>query len=211
MRRSIRDAPLIALLTVALSTALLSCSSRVERSATPPSSRGGPVYLVPVGERRPPFIDELARHYTDKFGLRVVVLAPIAIEATAVDRYRGQLILEELLTLIRRGYPAEAADRTAVMVGITVHDAYIRGYRDWGWAFALRENNQFAMVSVARMDERNFGRPPNDELLKTRMRKMITKNLGIMYYGLASSMNTQSVLFGPILGVDDLDKIGEDF
>ena len=112
---------------------------------------------MPLGEPGPAFLDELARHYADKFGLRVVVLAPIPIEETALDRYRGQVILEELLTLMRRRHPVEAADPTGVMVGITVYDGYIRGYPQWGWAFSLREDNRFAMVSTARMDERNFG------------------------------------------------------
>ena len=157
LRRSRRAAPLIALLAVTLSIALLSCDRVSERSAATPSSRGGPIYLMPLGEPGPAFLDELARHYADKFGLRVVVLAPIPIEETALDRYRGQVILEELLTLMRRRHPVEAADPTGVMVGITVYDGYIRGYPQWGWAFSLREDNRFAMVSTARMDERNFG------------------------------------------------------
>ncbi len=40
---------------------------------------------------------------------------------------------------------------------------------------------------------------------------MITKNIGIMYYGLEQSSDRKSVLFGPILSLDDLDSIGEDF
>ena len=34
---------------------------------------------------------------------------------------------------------------------------------------------------------------------------------GIMHYGLAQRTDRNSVLYGPILGLDDLDSIGEDF
>lgn len=202
-------APLIVLLAAALSTALLSCGREGERRQ--PVPRGGPVYLVPVGEPEPPFLDELARHYAQKLGLRVVVLASVPIEEVAVDHDRDQLILEELLALIRRRYPAEAADRTAVMIGVTVYDAYIRSYTRWKWAFSLREDDQFAVVSTARMDNQNYGLGRNDEVLTARLRKMISKNLGIMYYGLGQSTDRRSVMFGPILGVDDLDSVGDDF
>jgi hypothetical protein len=40
---------------------------------------------------------------------------------------------------------------------------------------------------------------------------MVAKNLGLMYYGLKQTSDRRSVLFGPILGLDDLDAIGEDF
>ena len=43
------------------------------------------------------------------------------------------------------------------------------------------------------------------------LRKMISKNIGIMYYGLEESTDRKSVLYGPILGLDDLDSISEDF
>ncbi len=57
----------------------------------------------------------------------------------------------------------------------------------------------------------NFDQPPDDELLHTRVQKMITKNIGIMYYGLDQSTDRKSVLFGPILTLDDLDGVGKDF
>ena len=40
---------------------------------------------------------------------------------------------------------------------------------------------------------------------------MVTKNLGILYFGLDESSHRRSMMFGPILGPRDLDSIGEDF
>jgi hypothetical protein len=43
------------------------------------------------------------------------------------------------------------------------------------------------------------------------LRKMITKNLGIMCYGFPASQNARSVLYGSIEGTDELDVMTEDF
>ena len=40
---------------------------------------------------------------------------------------------------------------------------------------------------------------------------MVTKYIGVMYYGLTESSDPRSVLYGNILGVSDLDNMGEDF
>ncbi len=67
------------------------------------------------------------------------------------------------------------------------------------------------MVSSTRMDPVNFRQPPDPALLHTRLRKMISKNIGIMHYRLPQSTDRNSVLYGPILSLADLDSIGEDF
>jgi hypothetical protein len=61
------------------------------------------------------------------------------------------------------------------------------------------------------MDPVNFGYLPDDELLQTRLRKMLSKNIGIMYYKLPQKSDRRSVMFGPILGIHDLDSMGADF
>ena len=80
------------------------------------------------------------------------------------------------------------------------------------FTFSLRSRDQrMAVVSYARMDPANLGDPPDDQLLMTRLRKMIAKNVGIIVYGLPPSRNPRSVLYGNILGVDDLDRMTEEF
>ena len=59
------------------------------------------------------------------------------------------------------------------------------------------------------------GRPstltPDEELLRSRLRKMVIKNIGMMYYGLPVSRDPRSVLYGNVLGLDDLDYMSEFF
>jgi len=43
-----------------------------------------------------------------------------------IDRSRGQLIGEELINKMKIGFPAQAQDRTVMMVGFTRGDMYVR-------------------------------------------------------------------------------------
>ena len=78
-------------------------------------------------------------------------------------------------------------------------------------SFAFRADGHFAVVSSARMDPANWGERGDALRLRTRLRKMLSKNLGIMVYDLPQSRDRRSVLYGPILSLADLDSIGEDF
>jgi hypothetical protein len=40
---------------------------------------------------------------------------------------------------------------------------------------------------------------------------MVTKDFGILYYGLDPSQNPRSVLYSQILGIEELDQVGEEF
>ena len=186
------------------------------RPVTPPppldlKPRGGPIYFVPLGAPDPPFLDSLAAHLAQRYQLRVVKLAGLPLDESVVDDQRRQLIAEALIALMRRAYPREAEDGSAVLVGITAHDLYIAGHATWRWAFSLRADERFAVVSTARMDDAAWGGASNPRRLETRLRKMVTKNLGVLYFGLEQSSDRRSVMFGPILGLRDLDSIGEDF
>ena len=173
--------------------------------------RGGPVYLVPLGAPDPPFLDNVAAYLEQRYQLRVVKLAALPLDKSVVDNARRQLIAEALIALMRRGYPREAADDSAVLVGITSNDLYIASYTKSRWAFSYRMDGRFAVVSTARMDEGRWGRVSNPELLETRLRKMVTKNLGILYFRLDQSTDRRSVMYGPIQSFGDLDSIGDDF
>jgi predicted Zn-dependent protease len=142
--------------------------------------------------------------------LTIETLGQVELESTVVNYARRQLIAEEVIALMQRKHPQLAADPGAILIGITDYDMYIRQYR-WQFAFAWRQDERFAVVSSARMDPVSFGEEPDEELLHTRLRKVVTKTVGIMHYRLPQSTDLDSVMYGPILGLDDLDSVGEDF
>ncbi|MEQ1794837.1 MAG: hypothetical protein ABL970_11650, partial [Nitrospira sp.] len=95
---------------------------------------------------------------------------------------------------------------SVMMMGFTRGDMYIEKM-DWQFAFALRESGRFTMISTARMDPESFGFAPDEQVLRTRLAKMVTKQIGLYFYGLPERQEKTSVLFSPILGVDDLDEV----
>jgi predicted Zn-dependent protease len=168
------------------------------------------VYFVPLGDIPSLSLQRLVTFYKQKFRLAIKTLPGLPLERSSVDRQRRQLIAEELIEFMKRGYPRLANNPRVILIGITEFDMYIRRY-NWQFSFSYRAQNQFAVVSSARLDPVIFGQPADQSLLQTRLRKVITKNIGILYFHLPQSNNPRSVLYRSILGIDDLDRVGEDF
>ena len=171
-------------------------------------SRG--VYLIPIGKFASVPLDELAKHYRDRFGIDVISLPTLSVEKATYDQARDQLVAEELISQIRRRYPKEAQGPSAVLIGLTDGDMYIRS-KDWQFAFSYRESGRFGVISAARMDPLRFEERADPELLRSRVRKMLTKSIGIMYFNRKPTDDPRSVLYANVLGLDELDAMGEDF
>ena len=107
-------------------------------------------------------------------------------------------------------YANLAADPNAVVIGLTDEDMYIRGEK-WQYAFSYRSGGRFAVVSSARMNPVNLGGEANDVLTESRMRKMVLKNIGVLFYFYPTNHDPKSVLYDGVAGVEDLDNMGEDF
>ena len=168
------------------------------------------VYLVPLGEISSPSLNSLVVYYRQKYNLGVEILPALKLEPWLTDYSRRQLVAQELIKEMKRNYSEIANDRTMILIGITSMDMYIRDY-PWIFAFSWREGGRFAVVSTGRMDPAFFGRPSDESLTELRLKKLITKNIGLMYFGYFQSSDPNSVLYRSILSIGDLDRIGEDF
>ena len=168
------------------------------------------ITFVPIGNFPSTSLQALASYYEQTLGLHIDVRPAIPFEESMMDRSRSQLIGEELVNGMKTGYPTQAQDRSVMMVGFTRGDMYVR-HKDWRFAFATREDGRFAAISTARMDPVSFGLPPNDGVLVRRLLKMTSKQIGLYFYELPERQEKSSVLYSPILGVDDLDEVSMDF
>lgn len=191
-------------------TFLLLIVSFLIPSCTTPEVQQPDLYFLPLGEFSGTLIQELGDHYKQKFGLTVSVLPGLPLEGRTIDGDRRQVIAEELIETMRLKHQSLVTNSKAVIIGLTSADMYIRRYR-WQFAFTFRKDGKYAVVSTARMDPVNLGEPPNDDRLRSRLRKMVTKNIGLLYFGLHQSNNPQSVLYNQIGGVEELDAAGENF
>ena len=203
--------------TVALSFALLLSACEVARQqgeapAPPTQLQGkGKIHFVPIGEFPSPTRERLVAFFKEKLHLSIETLPIVPIERTAFDDRRRQLIAEELIGLMQRRYPELSNDPEALLIGITIGDMYIRSRPEWRYAFAAGDTVKVAVVSSARMDPTFYREPTNPQVLHVRLRKMVAKYIGYMYFRRSQSNDRKSVMYGPILGVDDLDAIGDDF
>jgi predicted Zn-dependent protease len=173
---------------------------------SPSCARPSVVHLVPI-DAAPGFVDTLAGYYRENLGLDVQILEDMETDSRVFDRSRGQVVAEDLLALMRDRHSGRT--QAGPVIGITAGDMYIRGHPSWQFAFSWRDR-PYAVVSYARMDPRRLGEMAGRERLFRRLRKMTTRNIGVLAYGIAMNPDETSLMYQHILGVDDLDRIDED-
>jgi tetratricopeptide (TPR) repeat protein len=168
------------------------------------------LYFVPLGNFSAAALTKLVNSCKQKTGIDVIVTQPVPFTLSTVNKQRQQVIAEEAIALIKQRYPNLAADPNAIVIGVTDEDLYVRD-KKWQFAFSYRKEGRFAIVSSARMNPVNLGGSANDALLEARLRKMVLKNIGSLYYLYPLNHDPQSVLYDDVDEVEDLDKMGEDF
>ena len=190
-------------------TLAVACAGLLALACSTPDRSRRQIYFLPLGDFPAESIDRLGAHYQRKFDIAVRKLPALSIEPSMVDDRRNQVVAESLIVLIKRKYPDLESDRDAIVIGLTREDMYIHKY-DWQFAFNFRQD-KFAVISVARMDPINFGAPPNEDLFNTRLRKMVTKNIGLLYFDKSLNNNPRSVLYSKVGGLEELDNMTEEF
>ncbi len=188
----------------------LYCSCAGRRAYVPVDKRNlqgeGEIAFVPLGEFPAATARELAAYYQTKYGLTIDVLPNLPLDAAAWDDQRQQLIAEDVIALMKNGRPDLARAPKQFLIGLTTEDMYIAQYT-WQFTFSWRQEGKYAVVSNARM---KLGSPSAEKLM-SRLRKMVTKNIGVLYYRLPQSDDSRSVLYQSVGGLTELDYMGEEF
>ena len=172
---------------------------------------GGPhggVYLVHLGEPATIDLEPLRAYYQQTLGLDVIVLPPVALDPSVFNPDRGQLVAERVVAAMRQAIGTLADDIDARVFGVVEQDMYIERL-NWAYALSFRSDERFAIVSTARMTPPLGTADPQRDLVISRLRKMLTKNVGMMVYHLPASEEPTSILYNRIDGVSDLDRMDE--
>jgi predicted Zn-dependent protease len=176
-----------------------------------PKTEGSRICFVPIADFPTEKIESLVRYYRQKYNLEIAILNRIPVDSGTKDDSRQQLVAEKLAESVRSGVPKYAHDPKVILIGFTAEDIYPVS-QNWRFAFGWRlGSTNSAVVSTARMGLHYAGEPSDPTLPDTRLRKMVTKDIGILYYGLSQSSNPKSVLYNQIMGIEELDEVGEDF
>jgi predicted Zn-dependent protease len=201
--------PVRSVLVAMLVGLLVGCSNPASTADSPVPLEGRSLYFAPLDAFPRDSIDSLVTFYRERYGVEATVLEPASVDPRAWDEERAQFVAEEVIESLKASYPEVVADSGAVIIGLVANDIYIRERTDWAWSFGLRREGRFAVVSTARMSWP--AGLAGDEEIALRLRKMVSKNIGLMYFGLSPSDDPRSVLYRNVGGVDDLDRMGEDF
>lgn len=169
------------------------------------------LYLVPLNNYSPASLTKLVNFCKQKLGIQPIVTQPVPFALTTVDKNRQQVIAEEAVELIKFKYRELVADPNAVVIGLTDEDMYIRGNKNWQYAFSYARQRRFGVLSSARMNPANLGATADDVLTEARLRKMVLKSIGVLFYRYPTNFDPKSVLYNNVSDVADIDKMGEDF
>ena len=198
-----------------LESVLFSAGSSATVDLTPAPARSefdlpgaGKICLVPLGNVAPDQIANLAAYYRQRFGLDVQVLPPMPLDGSGENTARHQQIAEKLVEVLRAA-PEVQADPSAMVIGVTDLDMYIAGM-SWRYALSYRADGQFAVVSTNRMESRSIFGVGNPAVANVRLRRMITKDIGLLRQ-LPVSKDPTSALYYNIDEPSVLDLMGDDF
>jgi predicted Zn-dependent protease len=192
---------------------LLSIAGCMSREAYVPIDKhklkgSGEIYFVPLANFPSSAVKELVAYYRSKYGLVIRTLPNLPLDSSVVDAERRQLIAEAVVDLIKKTNPSLVNQPEAILIGLTNEDMYIARY-NWQYTFSWRQEGRYAVVSDARM---NLGSTfLSEDKVESRLRKMVTKNIGLLYYQLPQSGDPRSVLYNNIDGIAELDYMGEEF
>jgi YD repeat-containing protein len=167
------------------------------------------VYIVPIGEVQGLGLDELPEFYRKQYDLSVEVLEPVPLDPKTRNRARGQLIFEELIELLHRRLPNLAKDKSAFLIGVTDEDMYIR---EQTWNFAYTAYDQGQRVGV--VSGRRFVPHPlagKESLLRSRIRKMVSRTIGFVVFKLPFSDDPSSVMYKDLYGSASADLMSDRF
>jgi predicted Zn-dependent protease len=177
----------------------------------PETERVYNIYFVPIGNAPISEIQDLVSHYKQKFGLESTVLPVFVPTASDRNTERQQLIAEALAASMHTAYAEYLQNNSSILIGITSEDMYPLS-EDWQFCFGWRiAETRSAVVSTARMNLEYENEPVAVANVTARLQKVVTKDIGILYYHKNASNNPRSVLFSGILGIQELDLVSEDF
>jgi predicted Zn-dependent protease len=185
---------------------------RVDLNKNPPPLQLPPVpaqklYLIPIGLAENEPLDWAPQYYQAKFGIEVILLSRAELDSSLENPQRHQLNSSKCIDFLRHLRPDLASDPSAMLIGITSREMYIPDF-DWAYAENWRYGGHFAIVSSARLHPPSPMGEWNPEWLNSRVQKLLTKNIAMLYFGLPLSSDDTSMLGGAVSSGMAIDRMG---
>ncbi len=189
---------------------LSSCSSykKVDLGNQEHNTRESKVIIIPAD-----FSIGLAGQITDalerRHDFKISMLTNMGLSENMYSSEHKQYIANEIAKTAGRALLNQGlkfCDKTVIV--LTNNDINNSDFR-FRYLFSSHFDRAcLSVISTARINPANYGLPRNDKLVTERLIKLINKSIGLHHYKYSVSSNQNSVMYGPIMGPDDLDKIG---
>jgi YD repeat-containing protein len=166
------------------------------------------VYLIPVGLVEGESVWAPA-YYKSKLGIDLKLLPAIPLDPKLIDAERNQLNTDKWIEFLAAKYPEISCDPASIVIGVTSSDMYIPGFVV-SYAENMRHEGRFGMISSARLHPPSLLARWNAEWLTSRVQKLLTKNLVMLYFDLPLSNDATSLLSGGVLSGFQIDRMGGD-
>jgi predicted Zn-dependent protease len=170
------------------------------------------VWLIPMEKVPTDHVTYVGEKLAKETGLTVRAATAAGKSPTLYDPASKQLISERLLEAYKTlPKSLDAISLKTIYIILTADDLNTED-RKFRFVFmstapALR----MAVVSMARMQDSFYGAPNTPFRTKARMYKMVKRTVGMLYYGYDRSIDKKSVMYSPIMSLNDLDFMGTDF
>ena len=143
-------------------------------------------------------------HVKHTVNLGTAGLTPFA----GTTQYSGTDIMN-LVARIKPNLPEGKAD--TVYLALTGRDINSPD-RSLRFNFALHDKaTRIGVISVARLVLGEGDKPADDKIVWSRVYKMTKRLIGDVYFGYSRSADIHYVMYSPIMSLDDVDKMGQDY
>jgi predicted Zn-dependent protease len=175
-------------------------SSYTPRKVDKPGGAGR-IHFVPLGYS-PAILAQLKDYFTQKYGLAIEVEPELETDfSKTYDVHTRQHVAEVLVATLKEKYPNRGND---VYIGFIPQDMYVKGQTS-RFAYNFIDDG-YGVVSDARLAI--FA---DENMRQARLRKLVSRTIGTLYYNLPASEDSRSVLYKSLRGPDDLDRMSEEF
>ncbi len=168
------------------------------------------VYFIPM-DFSPDLAVKLAEELGEELDLHIAVSVQMGTSPDMYNPERRQYDADKIFSEAEKVVDRISHQKEVPYAVVLLHQDLNRPPFNLRYTFAVHSTQGISVISTARMDPRNYGLPADNELLYTRLKKMVMKGIGYNVFGYKRSLNRSSVMYSPIMSVQDLDEIGNSY
>ena len=176
---------------------------------TPDYDKPVDVWIVPVLGFPDAYTKDLVARLTEDDSIHVRSSLDAGISDSLFFPDNKQMRSEKALIEFSRILPSLSnAKPNTVYIFLTAYDL---NEEDRRFRFLFAKNNsqsRMAIISIARLRLNQDGPNEVPSITKLRLFKMAKRQIGELFYGYSRNTDPSSVMYSPLMGLDELDMIG---